>query len=197
MSAHPCIGAPVLPCNGRRWRDHPLRHVHPHRGNVWRERSTYVPEDREEGGLAPPLKTHNHQLHAVVRDAVPVLGPQVGQEVFGGTAPGHAREEMGGDVGDGQGVEDELPAVAQLTQLQWQHLDVRIASKERNELLLLLLKYSIKKEKITFYLCKLGVGCFSYSRFTKLSYKSLVVRQLTIAHLIARITPFCNDFNNF
>ena len=47
-----------------------------------------------------------------------MLGTEIGQEVFGGPTPGHSREEVVGDVGDGKAIEDQLPAVTQLTELQ-------------------------------------------------------------------------------
>ena len=110
------------------WRgEDPFGHIHSHGGDVWRERGANVLEDREEGGLATPLKPYNHQLHVGVRDAVPQLGPKVCQEVFGGSTM-DSWEEVVGDVGHGDSIEGNLPAVMEVAQLQWKIFDVCIAT---------------------------------------------------------------------
>ena len=72
------------------------------------------------------LQTDCHELHAVVGLAVSQLCPEVGQQPLGGPSPDPGHEVVG-DVGEGEAVEGQLPAVVQPTQVQRQRLDVRVA----------------------------------------------------------------------
>ena len=65
----------------------------------------------------------------VVRDAVPQLCPQVGQEVFGGPSM-DSREEVLGDVGHRDFIEINLPAVVKVAKLQGKTFDVCIAMEK-------------------------------------------------------------------
>ena len=106
-----------------RWRESPLGHLHPHSRHVVRERGGGVPQHGQEGGLPSSLQTHHHQLHPVVGLAVSELGPEVGQEPFGG-ATSDARQEVVRDVGEGEAVKSQLPAVVQSAQTQRQSLQI-------------------------------------------------------------------------
>ena len=106
--------ASFLLLQGLRGFDHPVSHIDPHSGNVLWQGGTGVPEHREEGGLAPPLKPYNHQFHAIVGHAVPELRPEVGQRLLGGALPGNPREKVWGHIGDGDSTQEEVVQLMEL-----------------------------------------------------------------------------------
>ena len=101
-----------------RWRHHPLRHDHAHRGHIGRQGGAGIPQHREQCRLPTSLEANGHQLHAVVGDAVSELSPEVGKEVLGGATFGNAREKVVRNVLDLETVQVQLPTVTKTTKGQ-------------------------------------------------------------------------------
>ena len=73
------------------------------------------------------------------------LGTEVGKESFG-RASSHSREEMVGDVVDGETVECQLPTVMESSKTQREALQIWVTG-ESEKLVTLVKKFHLRKEE--------------------------------------------------